>query len=70
MYISIKYVIFYTGIGFGAGFIADGDKRVAVAGIILSAIMGYSFGFDYALISAVEFGAGFLAGAFMKNKRR
>jgi uncharacterized membrane protein (UPF0136 family) len=68
MYISLKYVIFYTCVGGIVGYFADGDKRVAIAGAILSALMGATFGIEYAIISAVEFGVGFFLGSIFKQK--
>ncbi len=68
MYISLKYVIFYTCVGGVAGFIGEGDKRVAGVGVILAAMMGYSFGIDYAILSAIEFSVGFALGSILKKK--
>lgn len=70
MFISLKYVIFYTCVGVGVGYIADGDKRVAIAGAILSAMMGMTFGFNYAILTAIEFGVGFFIGSVMKEKNK
>ena len=70
MFISLKYVIFYTCVGVGVGYIADGDKRVAIAGAILSAMMGISFGFNYAILTAIEFGVGFFIGSVLKEKNK
>jgi hypothetical protein len=70
MFISLKYVIFYTCVGVGVGYIADGDKRVATAGAILSAMMGMTFGFNYAILTAVEFGVGFFIGSVLKEKNK
>ncbi len=68
MYISLKYVAFYTCTGGLVGYIAAGDKRVLAISAGLAAMMGYSFGIDYAILSAIEFGVGFAVGAFLKNK--
>jgi hypothetical protein len=68
MFISIKYVIFYTCVGGIVGYIADGEKKVAIAGAILSAMMGATFGVEYAILSAVEFGIGFFLGSTFKKK--
>lgn len=68
MIISLKYVVFYTCTGGVVGYIAEGDKRVAAIGAALAAMLGYSFGFDYAILSAIEFGAGFAVGTILKNK--
>ena len=70
MFISLKYVIFYTCVGVGVGYIADGDKRVAIAGAILSAMTGMTFGFNYAILTAIEFGVGFFIGSVMKEKNK
>jgi hypothetical protein len=70
MFISLKYVIFYTCVGIGVGYIADGDKRVAIAGAILSAMVGMTFGFSYAILTAVEFGVGFFIGSVLKEKNK
>lgn len=67
MFISMKYVIFYTSVGGIVGYIADGDKNVAIAGAILSALLGASFGIEYAILSAIEFGAGFFLGSIFKK---
>ena len=68
MFISIKYVIFYTCVGGVVGYIADRDKRVGIAGAILSALMGATFGVEYAILSAIEFGVGFFLGGAFKKK--
>jgi uncharacterized membrane protein (UPF0136 family) len=68
MFISIKYVIFYTCVGGVVGYFADGDKKVAIAGAILSALMGSTFGVEYAILSAIEFGIGFFIGSTFKKK--
>ena len=69
MYISLKYVAFYTCTGGVVGYLADGDKRVAAIGLVLAAMMGYSFGLDYAILSAAEFGGGFFVGSILKTKK-
>ena len=69
MYISVKYVIFYTCVGGAVGYIADGDKKVLVAGAILSALLGSKYGEIYAVLSAIEFGIGFVFGTFISNKK-
>lgn len=68
MYLSLKYIILYTCTGGIAGYIASGDKKVALIGLALAGIFGYSFGINYALISALEFGAGFIIGSIIKKK--
>ncbi len=68
MFISLKYVAFYTCTGGVVGYIAEGDKRVVAIGAVLAAMMGYSFGVDYAILRAIEFAAGFAVGAILKSK--
>ncbi len=68
MFISMKYVIFYTSVGGVVGYFAEGEKNVAIAGAILSAMMGATFGFEYAILSAIEFGVGFFIGSILKKK--
>lgn len=71
MYISAKYVILYTGAGIAAGYLTEGDKSAALIGLGIAAIFGYSFGFDYAIVSAIEFGVGLgLAAIFRDNNDR
>jgi len=69
MFISLKYVIFYTCVGGVAGYFAGGDKKVAVGGAILSAMLGASFGIQYAILSAIEFGVGFFIGSALTNNK-
>ena len=68
MYISIKYFIFYTCVGFAVGNIAKKDKKVLIAGAILSAMMGLKFGEEYAILSSLEFCLGFLFSNLINNK--
>ena len=68
MYISLTYVAFFTCTGGVVGYIAEGDKRVLAISAGLAAMMGYSFGIDYAILSAIEFGVGFAVGSILKNK--
>lgn len=69
MYISLKYVIFYTVAGGLIGYIGDGDKRILGIGACLAAILGFSFGIDYAILSAIEYALGFYVGCIAKKKR-
>jgi hypothetical protein len=68
MYISLKYVIFYTCVGGVVGYFSDGEKKVGIAGAVLSALMGASFGVGYAVLSAIEFGVGFYLGSALQDK--
>lgn len=70
MYISLKYVIFYTAAGGVVGYIGDSDKRILAIGAGLAAVFGYSFGIDYALLSAIEFAVGFFVGGIIKKNKQ
>jgi hypothetical protein len=59
MYLSLKYVILYTGAGLATGYLSKGDKTAALVGMGLAALAGSDFGVSYAILSLVEFGAGF-----------
>ena len=59
MFLSTKYVLLYTGAGLATGFVARGDKTAAMVGMGLAALVGFSFGLNYAIVSAIEFGVGF-----------
>ncbi|UUZ67289.1 hypothetical protein LP416_21115 [Polaromonas sp. P2-4] len=62
-------MILYTGAGIATGYLTEGDKSAALMGLGIAAIFGYSFGFDYAIVSAIEFGVGLaLAAVFRGNK--
>lgn len=69
MYISLKYVVFYTVAGGLIGYIGDGDKRILGIGACLAAILGFSFGFDYAILSAIEYALGFYVGSKVKKNK-
>jgi uncharacterized membrane protein len=69
MYISLKYVIFYTLAGGFIGYIGEGDKRILGIGACLAAILGFSFGIDYAILSAIEYALGFYVGSIVKKNR-
>jgi uncharacterized membrane protein len=69
MYISLKYIVFYTVAGGLIGYIGDGDKRILAIGACLAAILGFSFGFDYAILSAIEYALGFYVGGIIKNNK-
>lgn len=58
MYISGKYIILYVGAGVATGILSKGDKKAALIGLGVSALVGASFGLSYALLSAIEFGIG------------
>lgn len=59
MFLSAKYILLYTGVGIASGFIAKGDRTAALVGIGISALLGFSFELNYAIVSAIEFGVGF-----------
>lgn len=67
MNFSIKYLIFYVISGGVTGYIAKGDKKIALIGLALSAVMGYSFGINYAIISLLEFCFGFAIGSIVNK---
>jgi hypothetical protein len=69
MYISMKYVILYVAAGAITGWLSKGDKTVAYIGLGVSALIGMSFGFSYAFLSAIEFGIG-LAIASLLNQSK
>ena len=69
MYFSAKYVILYTGAGLAFGYISEGDKKVGLIGLGLAALAGYSFGTDYAIVSAIEFGVGLGIAALIRSSR-
>jgi hypothetical protein len=58
MYISGKYLILYVGAGIALGVLSKGDKKISLVGLGISALLGASFSFAYAFISAIEFGIG------------
>lgn len=59
MYISFKYVILYLLAGGITAVVTNSDRRAGVIGIIISALFGSTFGVAYAILSALEFLAGF-----------
>lgn len=59
MFLSMKYVLLYTGVGLATGYVSKGDKTAALVGMGVAALAGFSFGLSYALLSAIEFGIGF-----------
>lgn len=68
MVLDFKYVILYVGAGVAARLMTKGDKTSLLIGLGVSAIFGSSFGFFYAIISAIEFWVGFaVASVFHKN---
>lgn len=70
MYITAKYVLLYTGAGIATGYLTEGDKSAALMGLGIAAIFGYSFGLDYAIVSAIEFGVGLTLAAFFRGNKK
>lgn len=59
MYISLKYVFLYVLAGGATALIFQMDRRAGAVGVIVSVILGSRFGGAYAILSAIEFMAGF-----------
>jgi hypothetical protein len=59
MILSAKYIILYTGAGLATGFVAKRDKTAMLVGMGIAAMIGASFGINYAILSAIEFAVGF-----------
>ena len=68
MYFSLRYVLFYASAGCVTGYMVKGSSTIAMIGLALAALMGYSFGVKYAALRGIEFGIGFVVGAIVRKR--
>jgi hypothetical protein len=70
MFLSAKYVIFYTASGLATGLLSKGNKTALFIGVGISALAGASFGLSYAAVSGIEFAVGFGLAFLLQSEKK